>query len=71
MRLPDIIAHGSHSQGGLVWFFWNPLRWCFWRWPKVERDGQFGRYFYRFRFGPIDGKWRNHPPEQTQLGRIY
>lgn len=63
-----VIAYGHIGKDApLVWFLWNPLEWRYWRWPSVHRMGQFGRYTYRFHFGPIDGKWLNHTPERTTL----
>jgi len=68
MKRPFIIAHGSFGKdAALIWFFCHPFRRGAWRWPRIVRQGQFGRYEYRFAFGPIDGKWRNHDPERTQL----
>jgi hypothetical protein len=67
-KLPTIIAHGRLGKdGALIWFLWHPFRRGAWRWPRIEQQGQFGRYCYRFSFGPIDGKYRNHEPERTSL----
>lgn len=66
MNLPTIIAHGTVRR--LRWFLWHPLRRGAWRWPRVERMGQFGRYQYRWRIGPLDGKYMNYTPEK---GRDY
>lgn len=65
----EIVAHGKAGQNAaLIWFLWWPLNWKFWRWPGVERIGQFGRYEYRWRIGPLDGKWR---PVYPQHFRAY
>ena len=69
MNYPTVIADGRIGRdAALRWFLWHPLRRGSWRWPRIERMGQFGRYTYRFQIGPVDGKWRNHaPPERTRL----
>lgn len=64
--MKTLVAHGKLGKDtALIWFLWNPLNWRYWRWPRVERMGQFGRYTYRWRIGPIDGKWRNHKERTT------
>lgn len=66
--MKSVIANGRIGpDAAFIWFLWNPFNWRFWRWPHVERMGRFGRYEYRWRIGPLDGKWRNHPPERMNL----
>jgi hypothetical protein len=63
-----MLAHGKLGKdAALIWFLHTPWRWCFWRWPKIERMGQFGRYTYRWRIGPLDGKWRPAYPQHLRL----